>query len=214
MARLWEKLVSSCVIEEFGRKDVHATSKQQPPPNEEFCGLFDDASAKTKTPDPAAPSQVKKQAEERAAWHAKIDKVKDRNKFVGLTPRGIEDLSAERALLLELWRKDMWARVDDTWAAGVMPEGALLRVKSSGKYVWNLRSYRCALLQWPAQEVAPEVWGFDMTIKELEWRVIFSLDCLEEVPLESLAPAALFLADPTATVKISMDIHRYVNMII
>ena len=168
MARLWEKLVSGCILEEFGRKDVDSTSKVQPPSKDVFCSLFDDASAKTKAPSPAAPSHEKEKVEADVAWHAKIDKVKDRDRFVGRTPKTIESLSAERALLLELWRKNMWSRVDDAWVAGLVPEGALLRVKPSGKYVWNLRSYHCALLQWPAKEVAAQVWGFDMTIKELE----------------------------------------------
>ena len=58
-----------------------------------------------------------------------------------------------------------------------------------------MRAYSCALLTWPAREIAPSVWDYDMRIEELVWRAVFDTSELEEVPVEHLSPAALLVKE-------------------
>ena len=73
---LWEKLQGACVLEEFKRKEVQATSLAGCPEKGTFEKLFEDAASSVQEPSPAAPSHEKEAAKSLRVLLQRIDEVR------------------------------------------------------------------------------------------------------------------------------------------
>ena len=136
---LWEKLQGACVLEEFKRKEVQATSLAGCPENGTFEKLFEDAALSVQEPSLAAPSQEKEAAKSLRVLLQRIDEVRDEKAFVGRTAATSQQLRAERHLLRNLFDNNCWHRADDAFNAGLLPERQLLLHAASNKYWFVVR---------------------------------------------------------------------------
>ena len=93
--------------------------------------------------DDSARSQARKVLlKRRAEFQDEIEKVMRDGDWYTTTPETMQERCAGLALIRELWRRNLWHLVDDSWQAAMMPEGALVTCISEKKII-----FRCARLQ-------------------------------------------------------------------
>ena len=193
---LWDKLQGACVLEEFKRVEVQATSLAAYPPRDTFSKIFADAATTVQDPGLAAPSHEKEAAASLKVLLQQIDGVRDES-FVGKTPATAQALRAERHLLQDLFEKNCWHRVDDAFNSGLLPEGQLLHRTPSNTYWFVVKSYPAAALLWPAKNVEVGLWERDLTVHKLTWVVCYDISEYKEIPTAFVSPLSLFVQDHT-----------------
>ena len=194
---LWEKLQGACVLEEFQRKEVQATSASSCPSKQTLVKLFGDAASSVQSPTPAAPSQEKEAVDRLRVLLQRIDEIRDEQAFVGHTAATSQELRAERHLILDMYENDMWHRVDDAFNSGLLPKGQLVVHESSNTYSFVVKAYKAAALLWPAKSIEVGLWERDLSVKKLKWVVCYNIGDYKEVPTTFISPLSLFVQDHT-----------------
>ena len=76
-----------------------------------------------------------------------------------------------------------------------MPEDALITHIPSKKTCFVVRTYKVAILTWPAEQLALNLWSFDKSVTRLDWKCIFDLDDWEVIPTQYVCPMRLYNED-------------------
>ena len=193
--RLWERLSTEGVIEEFERDEITPSSNAEPERGNVWTDcLFADAQAE-RTADPAAPSQEQDRIRRRNKFLKTTAAVKDEKHFVTFTPESEQSLVAELRFIRLLRAGRLWIKASDAWVTALLPKGALIRVKKTGEFAFVLKAYDCASLCWPATMVAPSVWEKSLTMQTLRWETIFNDSEVEVLPTAYRSPTHSFLED-------------------
>ena len=193
--RLWDRLVSGSIIEEFGHKEVETEARTQTaPPMEILATLFDDVRDEPHV----VPSQPLSETVRIQEWNTFLEearRIKDEKHFTGPTPESEQAFTAELVFMRLLAERDLWHQVGDAWVTGLLPKGQLLRFKRDGIYAFVLKTYVNTALCWPAERVAINMWRKASGCKSLVWQTIFDFEEADVVPTEYLSPIHLFKKD-------------------
>jgi hypothetical protein len=193
--RLWDRLVSAQVIEEFGHRELEPTSVTQPPKRDVLNALFKDARDERRVADPSATSQDIAATSQKNELFDSIRRVKNEKEFVAFTPETEQLLCAELIFMRTLHEHDWWHKVGDAWVTGLLPKRQLVNFKSDGTYAFVLKTYGVVALCWPAEQVSVNLWRKARTCTSLLWRTIFDTDEVDVVPTEYQSPLHLFMQD-------------------
>ena len=190
--RLWDRLVSGSIIEEFGHQEVETTPTTKTAPEADtLATLFDDVRDAPRDV-PAMPLSERVRIQE---WNALLEearRIKDEKHFKGPTPDSEQALTAELVFIRFLADNELWHQVGDAWVTGMLPKGHLVRFKRDDIYAFVLKTYVNVALCWPAERVAINMWRKARDCKSLVWQTIFDFDEAEVVPTEYLSPIHLF----------------------
>ena len=204
--RLWERLSTEGVLEEFERNEIKSTSLLTPPRSNEWAAaLFADADTE-RIAHSTATSQETERVSRRNAFLATTTGVKDEKRFTSFNPESEQTLVAEMRFLRTLKAKRMWHKAADAWVTGFLPRRALIHLKYQGLYVFVVKAYECAALCWDAHLLEHGVWEKSTTIQRLSWHTIFGFDEVEVIPTENVSPLHAFVQvspPPVSIVAIS-----------
>ena len=76
-------------------------------------------------------------------WHAHIPKVTSDETSTGFTPAAEQELNAELQLQRVLLQTGVWHEVDNTWQAGLLPEGHVVRRMAYSALAMNVPQRWC-----------------------------------------------------------------------
>jgi hypothetical protein len=192
--RQWGRLVSGCVIEEFGHTEVEATSTANPQNPKIMETLFAEPRSKREV-DPAATSQEQTRVAERNKLLEKTERVNNEKTFSAFSPAGEQHLVAELVFMRTLRAKTLWHLAGSAWVTGLLPHGGLVYLKDDRRHIFVLKTYNIAALCWPAEQVAVNLWRKARNCNGLEWVTIFDVDAVSVQPLAYTSPLHLFLED-------------------
>jgi len=203
--RQWGRLVSGCVIEEFGHTEVAATSTANPQNKQVMETLFCEPRSTPRDVDPAATSQEKTRVEERNNLLQKTERVKDEKAFSAFNPAGEQHLVAELVFFRTLRAKEFWHMAGSAWVTGLLPHGGLVHLKYDRRHVFVVKTYNIAALCWPAEQVKVNLWRKARNCVGLEWITIFDSESVEVHPVAYSSPLRLFLEDLLFAVTLFAD---------
>ena len=193
--RIWDRLVSGSIIEEFGHKEVETEATTQTAPSMEILGaLFDDVRDEPHEV-PEDPLSKKVRIQE---WNTVLEearRIKDEKHFTGPTPESEQAFTAELVFMRLLAERDLWHQVGDAWVTGLLPKGHLVHFKKGDTHAFVLKTYVNVALCWPAERVAINMWRKARDCKSLVWQTIFDFEEADVVPTEYLSPIHLFKKD-------------------
>ena len=182
--RLWDRLVSGGIIEEFGHKDVETEATTQTAPSMEILGaLFEDVRDEPHEV-PEEPLSKKVRIQE---WNTVLEearRIKDPNHFTGPTPESEQAFTAELVFMRLLAESELWHQVGDAWVTGLLPKGHLAHFKRSDIYAPMLKTYVNVALCWPAERLAINMWRKARDCESLMWQTVFDFEEADVVPTE------------------------------
>ena len=191
--RMWDRLVSGSVIEEFGHKEGEARSEQMPPDEKDLAEIL------FKEPPLRHAAHPVASATARTAKRTKLlqdaARIKDPKHFSYMTPESEQILVSELRLMRVLHEKDMWHRVNDAWVTGLLPKGALIHIKSLSVYTFVVKTNDASAMCWEAERISVNLWQKARRIQSLSWHTIFDLDDVEVLQTRYLSPMHLFMQD-------------------
>ena len=190
--RLWDRLVSGGIIEEFGHKEVETESTTQTAPAIKILAApFDDVRDEPHVV-PSMPISETVRIQEWNTFLEEARRIKDVKHFTGPTPESEQAFTAELVFMRFLAEKELWHQVGDAWVTGLLPKGSLVHFKRSDIYAFVLKTYVNTALCWPAERVAINMWRKASGCKSLVWQTIFDFEEADVVPTEYLSPIHLF----------------------
>ena len=194
-SRLWDRLVSGSIIEEFGHKEVETEATMHTAPAIEILGaLFDDVPDEPHVV-PSMPLSETVRIQEWNTFLEEARRIKDVKHFTGHTPESEQAFTAELVFMRLLAERDLWHQVGDAWVAGLLPKGHLVHFKRSDIHAFVLKTYVNVALCWPAEKVAINMWRKASDCKSLVWQTIFDFEEADVAPTEYLSPIHLFKKD-------------------
>ncbi len=137
----------------------------------------------------------------REAWLAEIGKVVGPVTWSTYNPGSGQHMYAELFLMRNMNENDLWHRVDDAWHAAFLPQGGLVRRRSSDEAFFVVRAYEVACVVWPAEQAPPSLWKHKSSASSLTWIAVFDLEDLEEIPVEWASPLHMFLEERSRTFR-------------
>lgn len=193
--RLWDRLVSGSIIEEFGHKEVETCSTTHAVAEAEILAtLFEDVRDEPHVVPSSPPSETVRIQE----WNAFLEearRIKDEKHFTGPTPESEQAFTAELVFMRLLAENNLWHQIGDAWVTGLLPKGHLVHFKKGDTHAFVLKTYVNVALCWPAERVAINMWRKARDCKSLVWQTIFNFDEADVVPTEYLSPIHLFKKD-------------------
>ena len=126
--RLWDRLVSGGIIEEFGHKEVETEATTQTAPAPEILGaLFDDVRDEPHVV-PSMPLSETVRIQEWNTFLEEARRIKDEKHFIRPTPESEQAFTAELVFMRLLAESELWHQVGDAWVTGLLPKGHLVRL--------------------------------------------------------------------------------------
>ena len=193
--RLWDRLVSGSIIEEFGHKEVETkATTETAPPAEILATLFDDVRDEPHDV-PSMPLSEKVRIQEWNTFLEEARRIKDEKHFTGPAPESEQAFTAELVFMRLLAENDLWHQIGDAWVTGLLPKGHLVHFKRSDIYAFVLKTYVNVALCWPAERLEINMWRKARDCESLVWQTIFDFEEADVVPTEYLSPIHLFKKD-------------------
>ena len=193
--RLWDRLVSGSVIEEFGHKEVETCSTTHAVAEAAILAtLIEDVRDEPHVVPSSPPSETVRIQE----WNAFLEearRIKDEKHFTGPTPESEQAFTAELVFMRFLAENNLWHQIGDAWVTGLLPKGHLVHFKKGDTHAFVLKTYVNVALCWPAERVAINMWRKARDCKSLVWQTIFDFEEAEVVPTEYLSPIHFFKKD-------------------
>ena len=185
----WAVLSKYEVLAEFDRDEVQEGSglKGVSKPSS-LAHLFRDASDAVRSPPEGARPQTVASVAARNALLKATEGVRDEKNFLTFTPESEQNLVAELEFMKVLHEQDKWDSSQKAYITGFLPVGGLVRFKASKEVLFVMKTYHCAALCWPAEEARPTVWRQARNCQSVVWKVIFSADEVEVLPVTWQSP--------------------------
>ena len=156
--RLWDRLVSGSIIEEFGHKEVETkATTETAPPAEILATLFDDVRDEPRDV-PSMPLSEKVRIQEWNTFLEEARRIKDEKHFIGPTPESEQVFTAELVFMRLLAENNLWHQIGDAWVTGLLPTGHLVRFQRDVSYAFVLKAYVNVTLCGQAEKVAINMW--------------------------------------------------------
>jgi hypothetical protein len=100
-----------------------------------------------------------------------------------------------------------WTMADDAWVSEVVPEGKAVRYKHEPRLEYVVRSYKNTFVTWPLTCYGEGKLFFDMDVKKLTFRCVYSMDDIQVQDIALVSPLSIFAEEQLA--KVACRFQKY-----
>ena len=117
------------------------------------------------------------------------------SRYTPFTPASKQNLAAEAAVMRLCYRSGNDLLADSAWRSSIIPEGAIVHERASGRYYIAVRVLSHGFWAWPAVKHGDRIWRPDETVTSLELLIMTDFLQFELVQTRFSSPIRVRIED-------------------
>lgn len=163
LMNIYDKLISSSLIDQHDRNDIQVVTALQPPP------AFGERIFYPTTNEAKDNKRLK-------AGKLDLKGILSSQDWTSFQAQSQKSIYVEVQALLNLSQQDKWAEASELWHSRLLSAGSFVRMTGSDDRYLVLANYDEAALCWPLARIANTFFEIDLSVKKLKWVCIYGGD--------------------------------------